>query len=92
MRLLAVLAAACIGSSPLPEPRAARAASGWAAISLETPEGRTVSFGDHVGKSPVLLAFWATWCPRCLATVPRLNEIEAGPLRGRVKLLAIDFL
>lgn len=44
--------------------------------SLETPEGRQVSFyADSVGR-PSLVLFWATWCPRCKEIMPVLQEIH----------------
>ncbi len=31
---------------------------------------------DHAGR-PVLLEFWATWCPPCRESIPQLNQIHA---------------
>lgn len=89
---LAALAAGLAVSLRAPEAPFARATPELADFSLKTPDGQTVSLRDQVGKKPVLLAFWATWCPNCNAAVPSLNAVESGPLGGRVKLLAVDYL
>jgi thiol-disulfide isomerase/thioredoxin len=34
----------------------------------------TVNLKDHIGKA-VLVNFWATWCPPCVAEIPDLNEL-----------------
>ena len=33
------------------------------AVTIEDLEGKPVDLGAWVGKQPVLLEFWATWCP-----------------------------
>lgn len=76
---------------PAQKPRPAPSAE-WSDFTLSTPGGERVTLGDLVRKKPVLLTFWATWCPYCNAAIPRLKTIESGPLRDKMKLLAVDYL
>ncbi len=43
-------------------------------FKLKTLDGGEVSFADYKGKV-VLVNFWATWCPPCLAEMPDLNQL-----------------
>lgn len=61
-------------------------------FTLETPDGRTVSLEPLIGRKPVLLVFWASWCPDCDAAVPHLKALQSGPLADRIELLAINYL
>ncbi len=58
--------------------------------SLLTAGGDTLQLSDEVRRQPVLLFFWATWCPYCKALMPHLQSIrlEYG---GRVNILAVHF-
>lgn len=49
-----------------------------------------IHLGAEVREQPVVLFFWATWCPYCKALMPHLQSIrlEYG---DRVKILAINF-
>ena len=39
-------------------------------------DGKAVDIGAYVGKMPVFLEFWATWCPRCHELEPALLAAE----------------
>ncbi len=50
-------------------------------FALETLEGQPVSLADFKDKSPVMIVFWATWCPICKKELPQIKKIAAdfGP-------------
>ncbi len=57
-------------------------------FSFKTIDGKKSSIHDLRGK-PVIINFWATWCPTCLTELPdMLNLIES--YEGKVILLAIS--
>jgi cytochrome c biogenesis protein CcmG/thiol:disulfide interchange protein DsbE len=58
--------------------------------SLVSAEGETVRLSEEADAQPVILFFWATWCPYCKALMPHLHSmrLEYG---DRIKILAINF-
>ena len=46
------------------------------AVTLENLNGDTVSLARWVGKKPVIVEFWATWCPICEALLPRMGTAQ----------------
>lgn len=42
-------------------------------VTLENLSGDSVHLSQWVGKQPVIVEFWATWCPICAALLPRLE-------------------
>jgi peroxiredoxin len=60
------------------------------AFSLKGLDGKTVSLSDFKGK-PVLLVFWATWCPSCREGITLLEKFSTGKRdQFTILLLAID--
>jgi len=52
-------------AEPLPE--------GFWSLKWETPQGGNVALADMHGK-PLLINFWATWCPPCIEELPLIND------------------
>jgi peroxiredoxin len=58
------------------------------AVTIEDLHGAPVDLGRWMGKQPVLLEFWAAWCPQCAELLPRM---EAARVRfgERVAFLVV---
>ncbi|MEX8192719.1 TlpA family protein disulfide reductase [Comamonas guangdongensis] len=59
--------------------------------SFAAPDGRPLAMADFKGR-PLLVNFWATWCPPCVKELPMLSEFAAhqGSRGIQVVGLAID--
>ncbi|NNG46280.1 MAG: TlpA family protein disulfide reductase, partial [Deltaproteobacteria bacterium] len=65
----------------------------WVDFTLPEPGGEQVSLGQFIGKKPVLLVFWATWCAICKEEVPVINRMHSEPpTSGNLQILALDFM
>ena len=46
-------------------------------VAVEDLDGKSVDLGQYIGRQPVVLEFWATWCPLCKALEPSLKAAHA---------------
>lgn len=45
-------------------------------FSVTTVDGDIISSKAAMGKQPIYIVFWATWCPSCLREIPNLKAIN----------------
>lgn len=65
--------------------------AGFWEVHFDTPEGTPFNWVALQGK-PLLLNFWATWCPPCVKEMPELDRFhrEFSPAGWQVVGLAVD--
>ena len=44
---------------------------------VETLDGKPMDLGSYVGKKPMVIEFWATWCPLCKKLEPAMSAARA---------------
>lgn len=53
-------------------------------------EGNVVKLSDFMGK-PIVLNFWASWCPPCKSEMPHFNEVYAE-VKDDVVFMMVDLV
>jgi peroxiredoxin len=59
------------------------------AFTLEDLNGAQVSLADYRGR-PVLINFWASWCPPCREEMPELQQVYAAQGQDGLAILAVN--
>lgn len=44
--------------------------------AVETLDGKQTDLGRFIGKKPVVMEFWATWCPLCKKLEPQMQALR----------------
>lgn len=57
-------------------------------FTLKTAEGKTITLSGLRGK-PVVINFWASWCPPCRKEMPVLKN-AAGTYDGKVQFVGVN--
>jgi thiol-disulfide isomerase/thioredoxin len=47
-------------------------------VTVRDLDGKAVDLGQYIGKKPVFLEFWATWCELCEQLLPRVRAAKAA--------------
>jgi thiol-disulfide isomerase/thioredoxin len=58
-------------------------------VAVKDLEGKPVSLEQYLGKRPLFLEWWATWCEQCDALLPRVRAAHAE-LGDKVAFLGIN--
>ena len=57
-------------------------------VTVQSLDGKPVDLGKYIGKTPMLIEFWATWCANCRELMPTLLDAEKE-YGKKVKFVAI---
>jgi len=65
----------------------ARIAPDW---TLQSESGEPITLSEVAAEQPIIVLFWATWCPYCKALMPHIQSLrlEYG---DRIRILAVHF-
>ena len=58
-------------------------------VTVKDLEGKPVSLAQDIGKQPLFMEWWATWCEQCDALLPRVRAAHAE-LGDKVAFLGIN--
>jgi thiol-disulfide isomerase/thioredoxin len=78
-----------LGPPLLAQDAGLRVGSAAPVVTVDDLDGRAVNLGQWVGKKPVLLEFWATWCTNCEELLPRLREAKRA-VGDKVEFIAVN--
>ncbi|HKQ57017.1 MAG TPA: TlpA disulfide reductase family protein [Candidatus Eisenbacteria bacterium] len=59
-------------------------------FELKDIDGNTFKLSDHLGKGPIVIDFWATWCKPCLRAMPHLEALRKKYESQQLLMVAIS--
>ena len=71
-----------------PSAQADEAVLAFRALSLPDAAGKALAMSGFKGK-PLVINFWATWCPPCVEEMPELSELHARLAPRGLQMLGI---
>jgi thiol-disulfide isomerase/thioredoxin len=92
MRLYTIFAAVALG---LPRTAGAQSEAGLPlgtrapVVKVHDLEGKPVDLGQWVGRKPVFIEFWATWCPNCEELLPSIKAAQTT-YGDRVEFIGVN--
>jgi thiol-disulfide isomerase/thioredoxin len=88
LRRLALAAAIALPSFVSAQESGIAVGSAAPNATIETLDGRNVQLSQWIGRTPVVLEFWASWCSNCKALEPELQR-AAQRFSADVKFVAV---
>ena len=83
-----VFAASSIASPAFAQDLGIEVGSKAPVVTVQSLDGKQVDLGQYIGKTPMLIEFWATWCANCRELMPTLLDVEKK-FGKKVKFVAL---
>jgi thiol-disulfide isomerase/thioredoxin len=74
--LAAIFAVAALGAQARAQDSGIAVGTKAPAAAVETLDGQAAELSSMFGKGPVVIQFWATWCPTCKAMEPAMQAAQ----------------
>ena len=87
IRRVVLLVALCTGSAAAQEVGISLGSKAPAAV-VEGTDGKPVNLSRYIGKTPVIIQFWATWCSNCKELEPAMAAAQKK-YGARVKFVGV---
>lgn len=58
-------------------------------FTLPKLDGGTITLSEFRGKKPVVVSFWASWCPNCRRDMPNLNRFYEK-YKDKVEVIGVN--
>lgn len=55
-----------------------------------TLDGKSYDLQASIGSKPVMLVFWASWCPTCRSEIPKINQLAAKFQNRGMEFIAVN--
>jgi peroxiredoxin len=78
------------GPGPSSPPSSDTESSDITDFTLTDIDGNQVSLSQYVGKGPIVISFWATWCKPCVAEMPHLQRMYDARKKDGFVVLAVS--
>lgn len=59
-------------------------------FELSDLDGKRIRLSEYKGKRPVLIYFWATWCPYCVAAKPKVAKLREEIKSEEMEILGVN--
>ncbi|MBN1129067.1 MAG: TlpA family protein disulfide reductase [Chitinispirillaceae bacterium] len=59
-------------------------------FSLKTLRGETINLDQHLGKGPIVINFWATWCASCILEMKSMKKVYAAYAPSGMQMFSLS--